>query len=172
MSCQKPPEPCCYIVHPLVRRSTWLKAGRFLRFPSISTGAPTQSRFGTVLPLVLAVFLQELHTVRPFHAPPGGALSWGIEHRAFARECCKVRSIEIVPASMSISDHRRGHISPRRAPVSKASCVITLYCVGVLQGFHQAQRLFLPMLARPLPRFWGFCTLARILCHKPHCTAL
>ena len=43
---------------------------------------------------------------------------------------CKVRSMEIVPASKSTSDQRRPQISPRRAPVNKASCVMTLNCVG------------------------------------------
>lgn len=88
--------------------------------------------------------------------------------------CCKVRSIEIVPAPMSISDHRRAHISPRRAPVSRASCVITLYCVGAsykassrrTTSFSSSARTSTSCAFGASARLHGFSVTS------PHCTAL
>ena len=43
---------------------------------------------------------------------------------------CTVRLMDNVPFSKSMSDQRNPQISPLLAPVSKASCVITLKCTG------------------------------------------
>ena len=45
---------------------------------------------------------------------------------------CTFRSMDSVPASKSTSHQRSPQISLRRAPVNKASCVITLNCADIL----------------------------------------
>ena len=86
---QKPPEPCCYIVWihwcavPLGKKQVVFYALSLDLHPA----HPLRADFEPFCLLVLAVFLQELHTVRPdFHAPPGAPCLGGIEHRAFARD--------------------------------------------------------------------------------------
>ncbi len=89
MSSQKPPEPCCHIVWihrcavPLGEKQVVFYALSLDLHPAHPLGAD----FEPFCLLVLAVFLQELHAVRPdFHTPPGALCLWGIEHRTFARD--------------------------------------------------------------------------------------
>ena len=88
MSSQEPPEPCCHVV-----RVHWCavplgeKQVVFYALPlDLHPAHPLGANFEPFCLLVLAVFLQELHTVRPDFHTPTRALCFGrVEHRTFAR---------------------------------------------------------------------------------------
>ena len=87
---------------------------------------------------------------------------------------CNVLSMVIVPAVRSMSDQRRAHISPRRAPISKASCVMTLYCVGAscraakrrAMSFSSSACMSTSAALGDSARLQGLSAIS------PHCTAL